>query len=375
MRRVTGGRKEFVNIALIDDKVTGSFRGMAFVNFHSTPDATAALAELSKMVINGRKVIAEYRRLRPGERERKEQQEKRAKKYDNYNYNNRQTFEKHITTETDPKGKTVDKRAIFFAKRDTVKKADEQKRQDEKVERDKERETEFRNLLLEYGEGELEHGEDVKDLIFDASLTSYERRMVHEICSQLNLGHISRSDENGNRVLHVTRDAERAAEWKHEAQELKKSESRKQSVEQRRKNKDGVNGGALTKEETQGISWFTPRAAMAKADGSNTSNSGIRAPSYKLYVPPCQPTGPDGSIGFKCRVGKAVCSPVDTTTAHDDDLDGEGSASCNGSHGIAEMEEVISQGMAKVEQKTNKGMHTTLNPSVPAFSPSNTPSF
>lgn len=368
VRRVTGGRKGFVNISLIEDKTTGSFRGMAFVNFHTIQDATIALSELSKMVINDRKVIAEYRRLKPGERERKEQQEKRAKKFETYS--SRQTFEKDVVAQTDAKGKVVDKREAFFAKRDTVRKADQLKRYEEKSERDKERETEFRKLLVNYGEGDYEDGDTVKDLVFDCSLTPYERKMVHTICIELGFGHISRVDDDGNRVLHVTKDPNRTLAWEEETAQIR-VESRKQAAELKRKNRENnnqwkksepVNGGPLTKEELQGISWFRPRAALAADGDEGAASSGIRAPSYKVYVPERQPKGPDGTIGFASRAANAEngAQPDDTEPG----VEGGGTHS----------DDYVIQNDVKVTLLRKSSGHSVLNPSVPAFSPSSQPS-
>lgn len=393
VRRVTGGRKEFVNVALIDDKQTGSFRGMAFVNFHSIADATAALSELSKMVINKRKVIAEYRRLRPGEKVKDAYEKRAANRYDHFN-GNRQTFEKDITAETDENGNAVDKRAAFFAKRDTIRKVDEQKQADEKAARDKEREAEFRSMLLEYDNANVAEDEPIEDLVFDVSLTSHERKMIHNICNGLGLGHLSRFDDDGNRVLHVTKDPERKAEWKAVAAEQKaEMAAAKKAEAQKRKNKDSARngsewkkvepttGGAVTKEELQGIKWFKPRAAKAaEANSKEDENveSGIRAPSYKLYIPPRQPTGPDGTVGFKSRShvrntegdGKDSVATSDEPHEQDSQLNEKGDAG----------EETEEGGQWKQAENAEpeegrRSATTVLNPSVPAFSPSFTQSY
>lgn len=401
VRRVTGGRKEFVNIALIEDRHTGSFRGMAFVNFHSTADATAALGELSKMVINKRKVIAEYRRLKPGEKEKKEAYEKRAaSRFEHYN-GNRQTFEKDITDETDENGNAVDKRAAFFAKRETVRKVDEQKRADERAERDKEREAEFRAKLLEYKNAEMPENAEIEELVFDSTLNSHDRRKVHTICEELELGHISRFDDEGNRVLHVSKDPEKKAEWdaasavqkaahtaaKKEANKRKNKEPRNPPL---RKNAEPVPGGALSKEELQGIKWFKPRAAQATEDGKEeaSNDGGIRAPSYKLYTPPRQPTGPDGTIGFtsRSRGEDDDANGADATDNNDEAVEESGlmnedAEAEEGNAGKNEGERAKEDDDEKQSKKEaggsdeKKSKHTVLNPSVPAFSPSSTQSF
>lgn len=387
VRRVAGGRKEFINVSLVDDKQTGTFRGMAFVNFHTTADATAALGELSKMVINGRKVIAEYRRLRPGEREKKEHYEKRNhRKFEHFSNHYRHTFERDANPESDEQGYAVDKRAAFFAKRDTGKKGDEPRHSDEKLEREKDREVEFRKRLLDYRDADAEDGEPIEDLVFESSLTAYERRMVHNICTNLGLGHISLTDDNGERVLHVTRDPTRKEEWDKETAKVKANIKKEEM--QKRKNKENGDsrtpaewkkGEANNKEDVQGIKWFKPRSAMGAPSDKNIdtlTGQGIRVPSYKLYVPPRQPTGPDGTIGFSSRCVKVPSSDEESEPhengLHENGWVEEGSdVNEEASHKEASQinvekridEKVVADGERSSAQKV-------LNPSVPAFSPS-----
>lgn len=380
VRRVAGDDKGLLSITLCEDKVTKSFRGMAFVNFQTTEDASAALGQLGKMVINERKVFAEYRRVKAGERERKPHHEKRVKKFDEHP--SRQTFERDIPIGKDENGNSIDKRTAFFAMRDTVRKADELKRAEERAEKERERETLFRNLLLEYGEGGMEQDGSAKDLVFDASLTSYERKLVHQICSELGLGHISRFDESGSRVLYVTKDPQRTVEWELESKEAR-AEARKQALEQRRKTKENVewkkqeptNGGPLTKAEKDRINWFKPRSAKKESEeGDGVHGTGIRAPSYKVYIPPHKPTGPDGTIGFESRaksntnldgdtVGDGI--PESGDMKHDDGVQAIGKA---------ESKATEKSNSDSGKDKTGKGTHRVLNPSVPAFSPSFAPS-
>lgn len=413
VRRVAGGRKEFVNIALIDDKNTGSFRGMAFVNFHTTEDATSALGELSKMVINKRKVFAEYRRLRPGEKERRDNQEKRNKKFDQGF--SRQTFERDIAPEFDAEGKAVDKRTAFFARRDTLKKVDDQKRVVEKSDREKEREADFRARLVAYRDAVTEDGSVLEDLTFDNSLTSYERRMVHMICDEFDLGHISRLNDNGLRELHVTKDPELKAQWAEATAEIRAAviDKRKEEADEKRKKREAqkgertaaasgdgrsspdwksksetTTGGPATEEELKGIKWFVPRSAQNSDGEKGSAASMLRPPSYKLYIPPRQPTGPDGTIGFTSRnLNSAKSSEKDDDTANaggDDQRSDESNAS--GSE-IAEKRDGAGSGTENVSRANaaapgatggssdgQSGQASTsqsiLNPSVPAFTPS-----
>lgn len=387
VRRVTEGRNEFVSISLVDDKHTGTFRGMAFVNFNTVADATAALTELSKMVINKRKVIAEYRRPRPGEREKKDYFEKRPnKKFEHFSNNHhRNAHDKDAAAETDGSGNAIDKRAAFFAKRGSAKKGDEQKRHEERSERDKEKEAEFRNRLLEYSNLVGEEGDVVNDLVFESSLTSYERRMVHDICNGLGLGHISLANEDGVRVLHVTKDPTRKEEWDKETAKIKAN----QKKEDAQKRKTRENGDSrtpsewkkndLAKDNVQGIKWFKPRAALgtqSDKDHEAMGAGGIRAPSYKLYVPPRQPIGPDGTVGFTARMGKVVETPdskspengriveaellSDTVVVNEEATAEDNGIAEAGGHGEKETEAIGGK----------SSTHTVLNPSVPAFSPS-----
>lgn len=336
--RVTGGCTGSVNISLVDDRTTGSFKGIAFANFHSIQDATNALGELSKMIINGRKVVAEYRRMRTGEK-----YEKRGKQNE-YNYSG-QTFEKNALINLDGRG-AGDKRAAFFARRESSRIKNERNR-DGQSERDLEREAEFRNLLIEFGQGGLEDDCMTKDLVFDASLTSYERRMVHTICSELGLGHLSHADESGNRVLHVTKDAERALQWENDALEAKTEAHRQLQVQQPNKmgsKEKKMERPSASDKKLLGITWFKPRSASI-TEGTLTGT--IRAPSYKVYVPARQPIGPDGTAGFGSRVG------------------------VRGNGGKGNNADVIMMDVEGVDQGEKGGTRgrSALNPSVPPFSP------
>ena len=355
VRRVTSDRNEFQSITPVEDKNTGSFRGMAFVNFHSVADATAALKELSKMVINGRKVITEYRRLRPNERK---ELEKRGKKGE------------------------FDKRAAFFQDR----RMDDHRFED-RSERDREREAEFRALLVNYRKGDFDMDADEKDLVFDCTLTSYERRMVHLICGELELGHISRFDENGNRVLHVTKDPKRTSEWEKEAEEERAQQQQAQTLPKRiqRKKKDKENldsdwkHGNVTKEELVGINYFKPKCAQTET-GSNGEKLGIRAPSYKTFVPQRQPKGPDGTTGFGSRKkyaeGQQKQENGDTMEQHTYEVTAatEDLSLNENTEEKTVSEEDDSKKVATMK-KNEKGAHKVLNPSVPAFSPSATPTY
>ena len=355
VRRVTSDRNEFQSITPVEDKHTGSFRGMAFVNFHTVADATAALKELSKMVINGRKVITEYRRLRPNERK---ELEKRGKKGEH------------------------DKRAAFFQDR----RMDDHRFED-RTERDLERESEFRALLTNYRKGDFDLDSDEKDLVFDCTLTSYERRMVHLICGELELGHISRFDENGNRVLHVTKDPKRTSEWEKEAEEERAQQQQAQTLPKRiqRKKKDKENldsdwkHGNARKEELTGLNYFKPKCAQTET-GSNGEKLGIRAPSYKTFVPQRQPKGPDGTAGFDSRKkyaedqqkqvnGDSTEQHADEVTAATEDL------TLNEDTAEKTVSDEDDPKKITVLKKNEKGPHKVLNPSVPAFSPSVTPTY
>lgn len=420
VRQVTGGRKNFFNVTLIDDKATGTFRGMAFVNFHNVPDASAALTELARMVINGRKVVAEYRRLRPGERERKEAKEKAARDareakaaeakakaeakaskvkaaetsedvHSKQTCNSAEDNADDASSGDSPKNsmsgtptpKQIDKRALFFAKRENARenarRIDDSKREvsAEQAERDKVREAEFRKLLLEYSAGSLEGGEAgmVKDLVFDSSLTSYERRMVHTICTELKLGHVSRLDEGGNRVLHVTKDLKRAAEWDKEAgagglnQHHKKKERMQKELKENghgkwagesSKNDGGGGEGGFSREERAGLKWFRPKAV--KGNGADGGVGGVlKMPTYKVYTPKRQPIGPDGTVGFESRREYHGVSEATDGDEGDDDVIDE-NINTSEMHGEDVEKEVDGE-------RSNVKKSSGLDPSVASFSP------
>lgn len=378
--KVAGGRKEFVSVTMIEDKYTGAFKGMAFVHFENVAEATAALGELSKMVINERKVFAEYRRPKLGE---KEKHEKRVlKKFEHFSNQDRQTFEKDVVAK-DENGNAVDKRAAFFAKR-ANKREDDQKKFVEREEREKEKETIFRNRLLEYSAREFKEGEEVEDLVFEANLTSYERRMVHMLCAELELGHISLPNPDGRRILHVTKDVERKAEWDIETANIKAKLKKEEGLQKRRnrdlgdsrlgadwKKGESKNGGSGAKDENEGIKWFKPRSALGNGTNPESdvaTTAGLRAPSYKLYVPPKQPTGPDGTVGFAQRQpnkkGKVDADDGTQTEVADNDSANESMVGKEDKH-----DEATDQ-----EEHLKGSKHKALNPSVPAFSPSTTQS-
>ena len=401
VREVIGDRFPLVGVTLIEDKFTGSFKGVAFVNFRRPDHATAALTEFAKLVVNGRKVIAEYRRPRS-----EKNFDKRQKKYENsstprsaYNHhfhgnnsNNRSGGPRHGNSRGGRGGgnknsNNGDKRAAFFARREAARMTLEQSR-DEQSLRDKQRETEFRNLLLEYGQGALEDDTTaVKDLVFDASLTSYERRMVHSICDELGLGHISRVDEDGNRVLHVTKDPQRTVEWEQEA-EAAKTEARKHGQEMRRRKLEELMQKQQTPDEanataddneaggTPSSSRFKSRNGGASSAGNKSATGGLRMPNFKVYVPPTKPSGPDGTIGFTRRVKKTEeCGLVGLNGI------GGGSGKLGKDETDVDMVDVAADTDGEKGETNEKkngmgagnigGLHSVLNPSVPAFEPSN----
>jgi hypothetical protein len=428
VREVLGGRKAFTNLSLVDDKNTGAFRGMAFINFHSVDEATAALPVLAALKVSGRKVVAEYRRLRPGEKERRDALDKRQKKLEASN-SKRATFEMDIPVEVDEHGKQVDKRASFFAKRDIVKKADDRLRSTEKFEREKEMEADFRAQLKSYRDSEVVDGEEIQDVCFDQDLSSYERRIVHVLCDELNLGHVSRSTKEGSRVLFVTKDPERKAKWEIEttdarvmaaekaaekaalAEEKRKKQneanakSRSESASDRTGadgpgglgsssvnsgvsgNSSGAAGGhAPSKEQLEGIKWFRPRSAIqadgndAVEGGTGTGSRGIEKPSYKLYIPPRQPTGPDGTIGFQRRnpmptEGVEATGDLDSVRNDGIAVDGSGDVVASSSN-FSDVEagqisresgESVPVSATPSSSASRSRPRTILNPSVPEF--------
>lgn len=389
VRNISGGRKGFVNLSLIDDKATGQFRGMAFVNFHSVEDATAALAALSKMIINNRKVIAEFRRLRPGERERREQHERRIRsKFDQAPA--RTTFESEVSAR-DADGNALDIRRAFFQKRDDARKAEESKRGVEKDVKEHEKKDAFRKKLEEYRDAPVEPGAEIEDLVLPTNLTSYDRRIVHVLCDEIGLGHVSQLSDAGVRVLHVTKHPERIEEWNAATEDIRKAanegkdRNKKKAAQQEKKAKnaeaaraaDDMRAGAqpveaepVTQEELKGLKWFKPRSAREKdGDGADDKNT-IRAPQYKLYVPPRQPTGPDGTIGFQRRRPEGA----DGEGAKEEGADAPAEENADGgktpgtdSDGTKDDAGAAGEKTASLKSSSSSGM---LNPSVAAFTPS-----
>ncbi len=129
-------------------------------------------------------------------------------------------------------------------------------------------------------------------------------------------------------------------------------------------------GGPVTKEELEGIKWFKPRSAKA-ADGEevNASNA-IRAPQYKLYTPPRQPTGPDGTIGFHRR--KPAPEENDGDNADEnggaENEEAKAGASPTSTQDVGKDE--VDAAVSVDDKMKASGSQTLLNPSVPAFTPS-----
>ena len=262
----------------------------------------------------------------------------------------------------DAEGNAVDKRKAFFSVRDANRKHDERVRdRSEKDARDREREAMFRARLLEYRDSVVDDAEAVEDIAFEPDLTSYERRMVHVICDEIGLGHMSVMGSDGVRVLMVTKHPGRMAEWTELTADIRKAANERKDEEKRRRKEEREaakiaaanlgNGGSpptsgspALRSELEGIKWFKPRSAIV-ADGEAVSAANaIKVPQYKVYVPPRQPTGPDGTIGFASR--KLAAGIID-----------------------AAEEECQQHSPAQTALKT-AASQTPLNPSVPPFTPS-----
>lgn len=407
VRHVMPDDRQFVEIELVEDRTTGSFRGMAFVTFANIEDATLAIEELSKVVINGRKVFPEFRRIRATDRDIKH-----SKKADVGNNHSHQS--QNLLTADSPNGasssganssgnstRALDIRSQFFANRGN-------ERRHETNHFDRARESDFRELLAKFAKGWIndtsvgndacsdqsaenvppgessisgvaggesrgercqkgagnEEGEaktlteQVKkapnDMVFDATLTSYERRMVHILCEELKLGHISRFDEDGNRVLHVTRDRVRAAEWaREEAENPARSGG---GTEFGRRRHDRQEGGRRvdTERERPRLNYYCPRQMAADGSGGYTQGGGgIKVPSYLTYTPKRQPSGPDGSVGFAARrkYHRVTVADKEKESSFKDGKDSK------------------SKGKSKNGGRGRKASSSSLNPHVPPFSP------
>lgn len=407
VRHVMPDDRQFVEMELVEDRATGSFRGMAFVTFANIEDATLAIEELSKVVINGRKVFPEFRRVRATDRD-----SKHSKKMDLANNHSHQSL--NLLTTDSPNGarsnganssgnstRALDIRTQFFANRGN-------ERRHETNHFDRARETDFRELLTKFAKGwiddtsagndasadpsaenvppgessnsgaadserrgeRLEEGavneegeagtvtEEAKkapnDMVFDATLTSYERRMVHILCDELNLGHISRFDEEGNRVLHVTRDRARSAEWaREEAENHARSSGGTEFGRRRNERQEGGRRVDIEKERPR-LNYYCPRQVAADGGGGYTQGGGgIQAPSYLTYAPKRQPFGPDGSAGFAAR------RKYHGVTAVDKEKESY----------LKNVKDPKGKGKNKNGGKGRKASSSSLNPHVPPFSP------
>lgn len=427
VREITGDRKAFVNVALVEDKNTKSFRGMAFINFHTVDDAQKWLPPLQQLRFNNRKVYAEFRRMRPGEKERREAREQRAKGNFGNNPYKRSTFEDDVVTSTtDENGNEMDLRASFFAARDSVKKADTTQRPfvEKQSHREKELEDDFRSKLVEYRDAPVADGESIQDVVFDQDLSSFERRIVHVLCDELGLGHVSRSVD-GARLLFVTKDPGRIALWELETADARKAAAEKAAEKaalaeqktiahaEKRKAREAqgkVRGegaasarsaspetkalrgkgslvddaashgvllaGPATEEELKGINWskFRPKSAMGEKDGDGGEGSVgmLKKPTYKVLVPPRQPTGPDGTIGFKRRNPNADADEPSVTEkgeASSSSKPGNGATSGAGKARTSSGEDVSddASGATSTSGVTGGVRTIKLNPNVPAF--------
>ncbi|GAB0492168.1 hypothetical protein MMPV_003428 [Pyropia vietnamensis] len=174
------------------------------------------------------------------------------------------------------------------------------------------------------------------DLRFEADLSSYQRRIVHTVADEMGLGHLSVNvpDTAGDRTVMVTKDPARKALWAASAVSVfERSKKAREAAMERKQAKlaasRGMAGAAAADVRAQDVSrlrFFRPSAARhagragggvdavdgtsnAMGDnggggggGSGDTGGGIIQPDKaRLYVPPRQPTGPDGTVGFSAR--------------------------------------------------------------------------
>lgn len=239
--------------------------------------------------------------------------------------------------------------------------------------------------------------DEVQDLVFDSTLTSYERRMVHSICDELNLGHISRFDNDGRRILRVTRNPTRAAEWAKEASSV--MNNHKAAMENKH-NHHTPSSGSSIKQPSQNIS-TSVNSMSASPSATSTSvnnngggptkklnfyrprdvdggeNGGILPPSYKVYTPKRQPSGPPRdatNVGFATRIkfhkdNSDKKSPTSTKKANKKQQQSPtGSGSSKSSNGHSNNG---GGGKGTTKSKKQSKKQSSLNPSLPSFSPMN----
>lgn len=176
------------------------------------------------------------------------------------------------------------------------------------------------------------------DLRFEADLTSYQRRIVHTLADEMGLGHLSVNvpDTAGDRTVMVTKDPARKALWAASAVSVfERSKKAREAAMERKQAKlvasRGMAAAAAADARAQDVSrlrFFRPSAARnaggaggggdaghraGKAIGDNGGGGGegggggdtdggiIQPDKARLYVPPRQPTGPDGTVGFSAR--------------------------------------------------------------------------
>lgn len=123
--------------------------------------------------------------------------------------------------------------------------------------------------------------------------------------------------------------------------------------------------GAATKAELEGIKWFRPRSAMKDGGEGDGGAGAIKKPNFKLYTPPRQPTGPDGSVGFKRRNpdwDKVVEEEEAAGDGGNGDVEGNTGKAVNGDANGVDAEED-----GEAAAPTSSVRSIKLNPDVPAF--------
>ncbi|KAI0558842.1 hypothetical protein FGB62_182g162 [Gracilaria domingensis] len=166
-----------------------------------------------------------------------------------------------------------------------------------------------------------------------------------------------------------------------------KADARKLAMEHKRKARDNTlnldkntdpNAVPPSQEELQGINWFKPRSAMNADGDAENGSSGIRAPTFKTYVPPRKPKGPDGTVGFTARMELREKQQGDLDAPNENDDSASDHADASESKPHSEADENSQDGDSETDAdgscleksdssdssptKSGKGAHRVLNP-------------
>uniref|UniRef100_A0A7S3EFQ9 R3H domain-containing protein n=1 Tax=Rhodosorus marinus TaxID=101924 RepID=A0A7S3EFQ9_9RHOD len=182
----------------------GKFLGLVFINYRSLEDAIKAHGYLKEAQIGSRRTRIEYRRLKPGERPPREKKSPRTTTRPKRNTEENWRTQKRPPFE-EPK----------LSKEAKAEQYEEQVRQ-------------YTEVLSEF----INNPEETY-YEFSSTLSSFHRRAVHDAAENLELGHRSSENQEGKRVIKITKDQELRQVWKEEeAKRLSSKALSRDSMEQ-----------------------------------------------------------------------------------------------------------------------------------------------